>query len=349
MDKMKYCSLDIETTGFDPAKDEILEIGFIFFSFGKNGIKLGEEYTRVFKSQREVSETILALTGITKTELESADAFAEHREEIQEQLKDVILVGHNIGFDIKFLEGLGLKFSSQAIDTLDLVQFVLPTHILDFKSQPAKAKTPAVKNKSMQSYLNITLKDKTFYNFRLGVNMLAVTAVSLKELKSKSLLVMPQSWQAMDLWKQGICDSVFVQDQMFNETAFERLKSKKDLSPDELKFVLKILVWFHTNWQNQNISDLNLSFFGGQFRHLIAGSETKERPQTKFLACDLSAFLEFREKGWYKNRKAVFFGLAEMERALSDNIGEKLSWSHISYLLLSCPQSRACFTAVRLI
>ena len=30
MDKI-YCSLDIETSGFDPLKNEVLEIGFVFF------------------------------------------------------------------------------------------------------------------------------------------------------------------------------------------------------------------------------------------------------------------------------------------------------------------------------
>ena len=41
---------------------------------------------------------------------------------------NAIIVGHNIVFDIRFLEKNGIKFSGQTIDTLDLVQIFLPTH-----------------------------------------------------------------------------------------------------------------------------------------------------------------------------------------------------------------------------
>ena len=61
-----YCSLDIETSGFDPLKNEVLEIGFVFFVVeakvdAKGGtsakearIKITEEYSRVFKPNGEV-------------------------------------------------------------------------------------------------------------------------------------------------------------------------------------------------------------------------------------------------------------------------------------------------------
>src|SRR3989344_8397077 len=123
-----YCSLDIETSGFDPAKDEILELGFVVFEVGAKGVKLGKEYSQVFKPKGEVTETILALTGITREELEKGKDFAECKKDIQEQLKDAVIVGHNINFDARFLESLGIKFQGTFVDTLDLAQFILPTH-----------------------------------------------------------------------------------------------------------------------------------------------------------------------------------------------------------------------------
>ena len=33
-----YCSLDIETSGFDPLKNEVLEVGFVVFEFIKGKI-----------------------------------------------------------------------------------------------------------------------------------------------------------------------------------------------------------------------------------------------------------------------------------------------------------------------
>lgn len=131
MDKKKknlYCSLDIETSDFDPANGEILEIGMVFFELEKNGIKILNEWESVFKPSREVLPRILALTGLTMEELEIAPLFRDRFEEVQKLVKDCIIVGHNISFDIKFLEGFGIKFSGRQLDTLDLAQMFLPTH-----------------------------------------------------------------------------------------------------------------------------------------------------------------------------------------------------------------------------
>src|SRR6266404_6297563 len=123
-----YCSLDIETSGFDPSNNEILEVGFAFFVLTNTGIKITDEFTQVFKPSKPVSPQIFGLTGISQKELENAPRFEEFREILQNKLGEAVIVGHNVIFDIKFLEAFGLKFSGQIIDTLDLVQWLLPTH-----------------------------------------------------------------------------------------------------------------------------------------------------------------------------------------------------------------------------
>lgn len=134
-----FCSLDIETSGFDPEKNEILEVGFVFFTFDDNlslnpspqkerGIRIVEEWTKVFKPEKEVPSSILGLTGITKEELENGADFEEFKDFLRKKLGNATIVGHNVIFDIKFLESKGLKFSGGVLDTLDLVQFILPTH-----------------------------------------------------------------------------------------------------------------------------------------------------------------------------------------------------------------------------
>ena len=124
-----YCSLDIETSDFDPANGEILELGMIFFEIGDDGIKPLKEWTSTFKAIKEVPPRILALTGITVEELESSGPFQEKHSEIQELVKDAIIVGHNIDFDLRFLQSFGIKFSGASIDTLSLAQLFLPTAV----------------------------------------------------------------------------------------------------------------------------------------------------------------------------------------------------------------------------
>ncbi len=123
-----YCSLDIETSDFDPANGEVLEVGMVFFEIENRKIRILKEWQSMFKPARPVPARILALTNISIEDLEEAPTFSEMRDEIQESVRDAIIVGHNINFDIKFLEGFGIKFSGQSIDSLDLAQIFLPTN-----------------------------------------------------------------------------------------------------------------------------------------------------------------------------------------------------------------------------
>ncbi len=122
-----YCSLDIETSDFDPANGDVIEIGMVFFEVHEHGVEVLREYQSVFKPSKIVSPRILALTNIRQEELDSAPLFREKSAEIQEMVNGAVVLGHNIGFDTKFLEGFGIKFSGRKVDTLDLAQILLPT------------------------------------------------------------------------------------------------------------------------------------------------------------------------------------------------------------------------------
>jgi DNA polymerase III epsilon subunit-like protein len=122
-----FCSLDIETSGFDPVEGEILEVGLVFFRVEDGKIKTLNEWQSTFKPAKPVSPRILALTGITEEELENSPHFSEKHQELQDLVKDSVIVGHNINFDIKFLEAFGIQFCGRSIDSLDLAQIFLPT------------------------------------------------------------------------------------------------------------------------------------------------------------------------------------------------------------------------------
>ncbi len=394
-----YCSLDIETSGFDPLKNEVLEIGFVFFEVAKNGFKIMGDYSRVFKPSGEVPANILGLTGISQEELDSADPFSEHKDELQNKLSTAVIVGHNISFDTKFLESCGLKFSGQIIDTLDLVQWILPTHhsynlenlmhtfgishkdahraLADSKatlkllerllevycSFPVKLRKEIQKlikpyNFTWQSFLEIPfeaspftdapkskvlkkkpsskvlskLEEGTFYNFSLGEDYFPILAKA--PYKKRTLLVVPKVQSVLDLYKQGLADAaIFLPLQRFSEENFIKLQKKEDLTSDEVKFILKIFVWRQTNWQQETFLDLNLSFFGGQFRNLISGGDIVENERNSTVVCDLETFLYLSENKLYSGRDVVMCGLQEFENCVTSNIGTKTSWGYINYLL----------------
>ena len=394
-----YCSLDIETSGFDPLKNEILEVGFVLFEFVKGKIKVKEEYTRVFKPSGEVPANILGLTGITQEQLDGAELFADHKNELQEKLKEAVIVGHNVIFDIRFLESVGIKFSGQVVDTLDLVQFILPTHhsynlenlmhyfsvdhkdahraLADAKAclvvlekllqkfgsfdsklreeiinisamqnfswthvlqekNPAKNKTVKASKKlkkSQPKLAEFTPENKVIYDLPIGTDCADYLAHELLEQKKKILLVVPKNNQVIRLWKSDWVEAIFPPDLMFDENKFLALKNKQSPSPEEAKFTLKVLVWQATNWQSECIFDLNLSFFGGQFKSYITGGELKENKTAPIVCCSLEALASLAEKGLYKNRQTIIVGLNEFEAYISSSLSVKASWTYITYLL----------------
>lgn len=397
-----YCSLDIETSGFDPLTNEILEVGFVFFTIGDKGIKITEEFTQVFSPSQPVMPQILGLTGISQAELDSAPKFSEYQKILQEKLGQAVIVGHNIVFDIKFLEAFGIKFSGESIDTLDLVQWILPTHhsynlenlmhtfaISHKEAHRALADSKAtlkLLEKLLQIYCGFPEKlkkeiktiikplnflwedllsfrlsplsfenqqqdlrlseDKSFsdfdfkaeprviYNFPLGSAYAQNIAVA--EKKNKVLLVLPDSFQVMQLYKKKMAEeAIFLPENLFNEKKFGALLKKESLTTDEIKFILKILVWRETNWQKKTVLDLNLSFFGGQFKSSITGGKVIENKTAKISACDQGTFLYLSPIKFYKNNFVIICGLNEFENSITSDIGTKTGWGHINFLLKS--------------
>jgi DNA polymerase III epsilon subunit family exonuclease len=395
-----YCSLDIETSGFDPLKDEILEVGFLLFKVNGLKFEILEEWTQVFKPKGEVSSKILALTGITQKELDEAPDFSEFVSVIQKKIQDTVIVGHNVIFDIKFLESRGIKFSGQVIDTLDLVQWLLPTHhsynlenlmhyfgishkdahraladakaclaVLEkllktfsgFSSDLKKAIIKLVENQNflwpslflpfvslkggatvsfkvsksvLKKTENLELKNHTAYNFGLGENYVEAVISNVLSGRKKTCLILPKQQEVFRLWKQGLVEPFFCQEEIFNEEKFNKFLAA-ELSADQAKFALKVLVWRATNWQAKILLDLNLTFFGGQFKSEISGGNNEFAKKTKLVCGDYSAFLQNKELLEKDFSRLIILGPAEFEAAISSNLSQKASWGGFSYLLKS--------------
>lgn len=121
------CSIDAEFTGFDISTDELIELGLVFFRLTPNGLVIEKEWANVFRPTKNVKTRILGLTGIADTELKTAQPVRYYLKELKELLQDATFVGHNLIVDLKFVEALGIRPSQKTIDTLELVQFILPT------------------------------------------------------------------------------------------------------------------------------------------------------------------------------------------------------------------------------
>jgi len=103
--------LDVETTGLDHAKDEIIELAMVPFSYSADGViyEVGEPFQRFNQPRGPISQEITRITGITddmvaghKIDTAEAEAFAKGA---------ALIVAHNASFDRRFMERLVPSFA----------------------------------------------------------------------------------------------------------------------------------------------------------------------------------------------------------------------------------------------
>ncbi len=116
-----FVAVDLETTGLDPKKETIIEVGLIHFNKGK----IEERFCKTVNPGKTVSDHVLILTGIKQKELISSPTLEKIVPEIKEFIGNKPLVGHNVGFDISFLEK-SFPLNNITYDTFNLSRIYLP-------------------------------------------------------------------------------------------------------------------------------------------------------------------------------------------------------------------------------
>ncbi|HEY5983836.1 MAG TPA: helicase C-terminal domain-containing protein [Anaerolineales bacterium] len=115
-------AIDIETTGLDPERDAIIEVGAVRFS----GTRVESEWSSLINPRRHVPEFITSLTGIDDAMLRQAPTFREVAPIIQEFVGDARILGHNIRFDLGFLQKGVALVDNEVADTYQLASVLLP-------------------------------------------------------------------------------------------------------------------------------------------------------------------------------------------------------------------------------
>jgi DNA polymerase-3 subunit epsilon len=106
--------LDVETTGLDPLRDEIIELAMVRFDYLPDGTitRIADMFSAFNEPSRPIPAEIVELTGITdaivaghRIDGDAVAAFAESA---------VIIIAHNAGFDRKFAERYWPLFQQKA-------------------------------------------------------------------------------------------------------------------------------------------------------------------------------------------------------------------------------------------
>jgi DNA polymerase-3 subunit epsilon/ATP-dependent DNA helicase DinG len=116
-------AIDLETTGLSQDRDAVIEIGAVKFK----GHRVEAEWTSVVNPGRHIPEFITGLTGISDVEVRNAPKFQEIRKDLEAFVGNAPVVGHNVRFDLGFLQKAGLFQYNEVIDTYELAAVLMPT------------------------------------------------------------------------------------------------------------------------------------------------------------------------------------------------------------------------------
>lgn len=127
-----FCVIDIETTGTDRGDDAITEIGAVKV---RGGEQIGTFATFV-NPGRAISPRITLLTGITDYMVVAAPRIEEVLPALQEFIGDAVIVGHNVGFDLGFINTALRRsdrapFHQKVVDTLPLARRLVRQEVGD--------------------------------------------------------------------------------------------------------------------------------------------------------------------------------------------------------------------------
>jgi len=117
-----FVALDIETTGLDPQRDAILEIGAVRF----NGRRVEHEWSNLLNPGRPVPPFITQLTGITNDMVAQAPPIQAVIADLVDFVGNAPILGHNVSFDLSFLRRYGVLELNEVIDTYEMASVLLP-------------------------------------------------------------------------------------------------------------------------------------------------------------------------------------------------------------------------------
>ncbi|MFP4132323.1 MAG: exonuclease domain-containing protein [Thiohalospira sp.] len=118
--EVEFLALDLETTGLDPARDEIISMGLIPLRGGR--LELGRGLGLSVRPEGEVGADSVAIHGLTDTAVAAGQPLEAALEQLLGQLAGRVLLAHYAPFELAFLDRAcravyGGRFTAAVVDT----------------------------------------------------------------------------------------------------------------------------------------------------------------------------------------------------------------------------------------
>lgn len=189
----KTCvALDIETTDLTPSKGEIIEIAAAKFKKGK----IIEEYQSLVNPGRRIPQIVQSITGISDSDVAEAPAISDLIPEFKKFVGDYAIVGHNIDFDINFLNHKGFNFQNKKYDTWKLAAMLLPS----LTSHSLESLTSFFDIKHIDSHRALADVLASVELFNILVNKIYDFDIAV--LKNLTVILKETDWDLADIFRE---------------------------------------------------------------------------------------------------------------------------------------------------
>lgn len=128
-----YVVVDVETTGLHPRSSEIVEVAAIRFE----DFEPVERFESLCFPLNGIDSRAAEINGISEDMVVGKPTFQQIAASLQDFIGESNVVGHNLAFDLKFLESYGVDFGAgkrKYFDTLTLARLAWP-RALNYKLQ----------------------------------------------------------------------------------------------------------------------------------------------------------------------------------------------------------------------
>ena len=118
-----FVAVDLETTGLDPERDAITEVGMVRFDEGGREL---ETFATFVNPGRDIPRFVQHLTGVRPEDVATAPRLAELADALVAFAGDDPVVGHNVEFDREHLRHGGIRLRGPSLDTKDFARLLMP-------------------------------------------------------------------------------------------------------------------------------------------------------------------------------------------------------------------------------
>ncbi len=116
-------SIDLETTGLDVSNAHIIEVGAAKF----HNHEIIDTYSTLVDPESPIPAKITAITGIHQENMLGAPKLGEVIPRLKQFVGSAPVLGHNVDFDLSFLQKQGVLSDNVSIDTYEMAAVMLPT------------------------------------------------------------------------------------------------------------------------------------------------------------------------------------------------------------------------------